>query len=337
MLLNDAVPHFLNSINTTRERSRDIHVERLDLFLRLYGNKHADQLSRADVLRWHRLLEERGYAPASMTGFRESVKAFVKWLINAGEISFKKPEDNPIFGLKTGSKISKRRKIPAPDALHAAVTIAEKWMLESTRPREIRDGTIFCISVLCGARAKELRRCRRSEVEAALKRGANGEGVYLIQSGGKSDETVIRVTEHEAKGLRRWLKVYPKKCRINRIFPPTRRSSTDADPVVRWRQMSRSALDDVFVRVCDAAGVPPIRPHSLRHNVGTEMAKAGENASVIGNVLNHSDANDGATTAYRFYIQTDESQVSKAIAARGKASSVDSEVDEIARLFNVIR
>jgi len=327
--LNHALPRFLNSLGGRRRpRTKELHTERLELFLSMYGHLETNCLRHQHVDEWLEILESRSYAPASMTGFRESVKAFVNFLIKK-QLLLAIGEESPVFGLKTGSKMAKRLKVPSIAHVRAISQTAAHWAY-SLDARRVRDAAMWTLSCRCAPRSQEIRKLRLSEIEDGLKRGSNEQGVYLVQSGGKTEETIIRFTEADTFVLKRWLQLRPKTT-INRFFTPMRRSTTAKDKQVRWRELSRSSLDSIYVSIAKVSEVPPVRPHAMRHFLGTQLAKRGVDAATIGRILNHADADRGAATAYKFYINTDEGSISEAI----NLDLISNEVKQMAQLFNI--
>lgn len=307
-----------------RARTGQLYKERLEPFVAHFGrNRPIAELSRADVLAWLAVLESRSYAPATLAGYRGDLKTFIRYCLDKNWIVLSAPDESPIYRIRTGSKRSAVIRIPSPDEVEAVRRVALRWMLHETDRRKIRDGLVVAMSMRCGPRSGEIRNITLREVDRCLRHGANRHGVYLLRSGGKTEQTVIRLLDDEVAGVRRWLDVRPKKATVAQLITPMRRSRVKGDAAYRWRQMSRSGLEQCYESVCKAAGVRVIYSHEWRHWVGTDMARRGFSAPQIGHTLNHADADDGAATAYRYYIATDEDDVSAAVAGRGSAESDD--------------
>lgn len=315
MIRSNMIKHclapFLDQLGGRQSRrNRDLYTTRLQPFIDLHGDQPPDTITMTMITDWLALMEERGYQPSTLTGYRQAVKTFFRWLHEIGLIPH-----SPIARMKVGSTNSSRIRLPDAVALQTATALATSWMLESDEPTKIRDGCLFRLATTCGPRSQELRNLTLSEVKRSLQKGGDGWGMYECQSQGKTGQTLIRFGPEVAAGLRRWLAVRPADARINLCLIPTKRTRTRADRNLIWRKMSRSALDSVFVNLCAAAGVAPIRPHTIRHQVGTDIARS-SGAKIAAVVLNHADAYNGAATANRYYIHTDQQDVAEALVPR---------------------
>jgi site-specific recombinase XerD len=60
--------------------------------------------------------------------------------------------------------------------------------------------------------------------------------------------------------------------------------------------VSRSTINDLIVRACKRAGMPPVGAHRLRHTVASELLARGAGLREIGQVLRHQDL--GTTAIY---------------------------------------
>ncbi|WP_233218636.1 tyrosine-type recombinase/integrase [Deinococcus arcticus] len=58
-------------------------------------------------------------------------------------------------------------------------------------------------------------------------------------------------------------------------------------PAVDGRPMRQDVLRDVMRRTCEAAGVPLLSPHALRHSTGTFLISRGEDPVSVAALLGH--------------------------------------------------
>lgn len=294
------------------QRTRQLYEERLNLFMRQYGHLSPTAITGDQIGQWLCILEQRGYSPATMSGYRQSIKTLFQWCVRQGII-----DHSPAANLRTGSFISRRRKLPNPTHLDLAVAVARQWTM-STDVRQVRDAAIFLLSCACGPRCRELRQLRLSEVRRALHAGPDSNGVFTAASNGKSGETLIRFTTDVAQAIQRWLAVRPA-ANIDICFVTTRQVAGPNDQALRFRPLARRSLDNAFERIGQAAGVPTIRSHAIRHHVGDLVTRT-YGPKVAAMILNHRDV-DSAATAIAFYHHPNQADVSRAIMGLDSAEN----------------
>jgi site-specific recombinase XerD len=318
---NEFIQNLQGNQSATNRRN---YNHRLKLFLEMHGEERPADISAMDVNAWLDILQSRGLAEATMTGYRQALKAFFNFCVKQGAIT-----RSPAAHVATGSFSSKRRKVPAESDVERVTKVAFEWIY-SNKKKQIRDGLIFLLAKGSGPRQREIRELRKSEVEAALHAGPDGYGVYQVSSIGKTKDVYLRFDGAVARGFERWLQVRPGKARIDRCFVTYFPTRTADDPVRRFRPLTRSTIDSVFVRISKAAGLErPIRSQALRHRLG-DLTTRKYGAKVAALVLNHKDW-QSAATALTFYHHPEEADISQAIAEQGEGRAQD----EIYRLFGV--
>jgi site-specific recombinase XerD len=72
--------------------------------------------------------------------------------------------------------------------------------------------------------------------------------------------------------------------------------------------ISRATINDLLVRACKRAGMPPVGAHRLRHTVASELLSRGAGLREIGQVLRHQDL---GTTA--IYAKVDRAALSRLV------------------------
>lgn len=306
MTLQLIFAEFLTEMPGQSEANRYNYTRRLAPFLEGNAKKALVQITRADVNDFIALLRTRGYAEATMSGYRQAIKAFFNYCVKRGYIP-RSPADH----IKTGQFISKRRKLPPEPDVSRITHLALQW-LKTDSPRQVRDAVIWLMCELSGPRQREIGELRKSEVEYTLRQGADNKGIYRCLSTGKTKEILIRFNETVAVGLRQWLTLRPH-CPLDRCFITTRPTATKADPQLRFRALSRSATTHLLEDLAQKAGVSkPVFSHALRHRRGTKTTQE-HDAKLAAMILNHRDWHS-AKTAMEFYYHPDEDSVSAVLA-----------------------
>lgn len=296
--------------------NRRNYEQRLRRFRELYGQTAVSKITSEHVDDWIAEIAHPGLRPATLTGYRQAIKALFNYAVSKGKI-----RESPAAHLATGSTISQRLQKPARSAVDRATDLALRW-LRSDRRIELRDGLIFMLSRSCGPRRGEIIALRCRDVVAALQAGPDEYGIYQVGSSGKTGESVVRFNEVIAVGIRRWLAVRPD-CPTDALFTTTRRP---------YGALRPGGIDRIYEQVSAAAGLPrPIRSHALRHYVGDETTRR-HGAKVAAMLLNHADA-DTAATAIAYYHHPDLEDVSVAVA--GLLSVAVDEEEGMRKLFGL--
>lgn len=330
--LRELFDEFLSSVQGQSAASQRNYRQRLTGFLSCYGNLTPAEVQRQHVNQWHAALMGRDLAGATMTGYRQAVRAYFNWLLAEGYVT-----RNPTAHLRIGSYMSSRLKLPAESDVERITRMVLGWLdarrearralseqsdkgLESAAlhrlaypdPADIRDAAIWLVARGCGPRSGELRNWRLSDLRRTLEHGPDAAGVYASMSKGKTGATVIRFDARTAEALRDWLQARPP-AECDYVFVTTRHSRTRDG---RYRPLTRSALSHVFASLAqDAGAASPVQSHALRHRVGHLVTKQ-HGPKVAALLLNHRDAATAAT-AIAFYHHPDEGDISRAVANMG--------------------
>ncbi len=333
MTISEHLEPFLDQLGGSQSpRNRELYTLRLKLFLKMFGDHEPAAVTAADVQRWLSILDQRNYAETTMAGYRQAAKTFFNFLVDEEVI-----DRSPIRKLRTAPRVQVSDlvadKLPPDEDVATACALATRWMLESDRYRNVRDGVMFRLSRCCGLRRQELQRLKLSAVKRALKRGINQYGFYSTGgSRGKTGEIIARFDEETAAGLRRYLTMRPKQATINVCFVPGKRTRLESDDDLRWRMLSESTINSAYARLCEAAGVSPIQLHIIRHWLGTKTTRE-QDPKTTGRLFNHRDKT--GATALRYYAHVDDSDIGNAINGNGYGNSA--EIDAMSNLFRVTR
>lgn len=296
--------------------NRRNYETRLRRFLDLYGHLPAAVVTRGHVDAWLSEIVERGYQEATLSGYRQAIKALWNYAVAEGDV-----RRSPAGHLATGSFLPVGEKLPRADVVARATAQALAW-LQSDDRRELRDGCIFMLSRQSGPRRGEIRALRRRDMATALRNGPDEYGVYHVPTRGKTGPATVHFNEVVAVALRRWLIVRPDATG-DALFTTT---------IPPYGGLAIGGINQVYRRVSEAAGLSrPIRSHALRHYVGDETTRR-YGAKVAAMLLNHADAGTAAT-AIAFYYHPGREDVSAAVA--GMAGDDVREQAELRRLFRV--
>jgi integrase len=328
MLLDDRFKEFLETARGQSACNRRNYEQRLRTFLALYGRKPAATVTAAEVNIWHRELEKRRLAPATLAGYRQAIKALFNYCIEVGDII-----RSPAAHLAIGSFASSRAdKLPAEEAVRRVTELAWRWssassLCDGRHAQQVRDALIWLLSLTSGPRLGEIRNLLTADAADALRLGPDEHGVYRVPSTGKTGRVQIRFPGDVARVMETWLRLRPASA-TPECFITTRPDATGA-----FRALTRSAASHIYERICAAAGVEPtIFSHALRHRLGDLIARR-HGPKVAAILLNHRDWQTAAT-AIAFYHHPDESDASLAILSGG-GYGAPQERDELHRLFGI--
>lgn len=318
MLLDDRFAEFLETCQGQSESSRRNYTQRLRSFLEDHGRKPAAAVTPADVNAWQRHLKARNLAPATLSGYRQALKALLNYCVEVGDIA-----RSPAAHLTIGSFASSRAdKLPVEEDVQRVTDLALRWVATTT-PQRIRDGLIWLLSFHSGPRLGEIRNLLLSDVSQALKAGPDEYGVFRVPSTGKTGHVHIRFAGHVADAFAAWLDARPPS--------PARECFVTTRPP--YRPLTRSAATHIYESICDAAGVKPaILSHALRHRLGDQTSRQfGPKVAAI--LLNHRDWQN-PTTAIAFYHHPDEADASRAIVG-SRPHDHGEEIALMRRLFGL--
>lgn len=318
MLLDDRFLEFLETLRGQSVCNRRNYTHRLHDFLAEHGRQPAAAVTPANVNHWHRELQQRRLAPATLAGYRQALKGFLNYCVEVGDIN-----RSPAAHVSTGSFVSSRAdKIPNEDAVARVSAVANAW-LDSGHPQRTRDGLIWLLSCHSGPRLGEIRNLRLADVETSLRIGPDEYGVYRVPSTGKTGRVTIRYAGRVVDGFRAWLP----------LRPPTPEPVCFVTTRLPVRGLTRSAASHIYDSICTAAGVEPaILSHALRHRLG-DLTTRQFGPKVAAILLNHRDW-QRAATAIAFYHHPQEADASQAVLFGG-GTAAPSERDELHRLFGI--
>lgn len=328
MLLEDRFGEFLENCRGQSKHSRRNYQQRLKCFLQTHGVKTAADIKPADVNAWHRELQNRRLAPATLAGYRQALKALFNYCVEVGDIP-KSPAAHLTIGSFATSRID---KLPFEPDVQKVTDLAHTW-LSSDNPRQVRDALIWLLSHQSGPRLGEIRSLRLNDMTNTLRIGPDGYGVYRVPTIGKTGPVHIRFAANLTGAIERWLTLRPITT-APELFTTTRATRPTTDGKLAIRALTRSAAGHIYVSICSAAGVaPPIFSHALRHRLGhTTTQQFGPKVAAI--LLNHRNWQQ-PSTAIAFYHHPDEADASRAIVSSTDHGREDTDLFNMRRLFGL--
>lgn len=328
MRLEDRFGEFLQTRGQS-DSSQQNYTRRLKTFLADHGHKTAGEITPADVNIWHRSLQQRDLAPATLAGYRQALKALLNFCVEEGDIT-----RSPAEHLKIGSFATSRQDLipPEPD-VQLVTELAHNW-IKTDSPLKVRDGLIWLLTYYSGPRQSEIRNLRAATVTRGIRSGPDTYGVYKMPTWGKTGRAVIRVADHLIGAFLRWKELRPRTNapEFFTTIHPVRPTKTG---VLAVRGLTRSAADHIYKGICEAAGVYPyIRSHALRHRLG-DLTTRQFGPKITAILLNHKDWQQ-PTTAISFYHHPDDDDASRAIVGPIHTEPANpAELDEMRRLFGI--
>jgi integrase len=328
MFLEDRFGEFLESCRGQSEHSRRNYEQRLKGFLQLHGGKSAADIRPADINAWHRDLQRRRLAPATLAGYRQAIKALFNHCVEVGDIA-----KSPAAHLAIGSFASSRaQKLPFEPDVQRVTEHALGWLMTDS-PQRVRDALIWLLSHQSGPRLGEIRNLLLEDVTLSLRAGPDAYGVYRVPTTGKTGRVSIRYAENLAVAFNRWIELRPTSS-VPELFTTIRSTRPTVDGKIGIRALTPSAATQIYGGICSAAGVsPPILSHALRHRLGhTTTQQFGPKVAAI--LLNHRDWQQ-SSTAIAFYHHPDETDASRAIISTNVGNQDETELHHMRRLFGL--
>jgi integrase/recombinase XerD len=225
--------------------------------------KEMHALSRADMAGWHRWLLETGLAPRSLARAISSARGFFQFLLRDGLI-----REDPMSGLEAPAAL---RALPKVLSLDEIERLCER--IDASTPEGLRDRALFELLYATGLRVSEVVALKPGDID--FERG------LLTCQGKGSKQRRVPI----GRTALSWLDEYRRKRKsllsagtsaclfVNRGGGPMTRQQV-------WQRLKRYA---------DAAGLPHVSPHTLRHSFATHLMQRGADSRSVQALLGHSD------------------------------------------------
>lgn len=295
----------------------DWRLRRFMRYLEEHGVSEVEEIDRSTVIRFLRDMEPH-YADGTLAGWRSTQRAFWNWAREKGLASTNLGEKLPAYSFEPVV----RTAALAENVLTLIARLGDFASHRDYHPRDVRDAFAVSLSIDCGGRRGEMWNITRAEMQRSLHTPMfiNGVAVYSVVSRGKTGSCRLDYCQRTADLATRWLALLPDKAR--HVFVNLGSS----------KQLHENTFGKVFVRVCEWAGVPPIRSHAIRKLNITEILVASD----VNVAMHYAGHRDQRTTLVH-YRQTAYREVLAATASlaarRGTAASHGITHNEMMRLF----
>lgn len=317
----DAVELYIRDLEVrdTSDAHRRTERSRLTPFAQEHGRLAVSDVTPLTIIRHiKRLSAERGYTLSTQASLRKSHRAFWGWVREQGWTES-----------HLGDHLKVRRQDWRPQVRRAAAEqhlIAVKAALapfvnrRDQHPQDVRDALFVSLSLDSGARLGAIANLRVLDMENALGR-AHGSR-YVATSPGKTGPERIVFGPQSAQLYHLWMELRPGKSDF--VFVSVRSG----------RPMLRTSIAKAHLRLCDFAGVPPIRTQAIRKRNVTEIRRR-KGLTVAQHYAGHSDPR----TTMTHYDDIDDEEIVEAAAAideqRAHAKPAEDELAQMARLFRI--
>lgn len=257
----DLLSRFLDTLRAERGASKHTIRAYEGTLTRLQAMLAEDDLTLADVtrreLRAFLFQAGRGRSPATLARHVSAIKAFYRWALKLGYI-----DPDPADGLRP-PKVG--RRLPRFLSIEEASRVCEEGATASEHSP--RDRAVVELLYSSGLRVSEAASLDRADVD--LERG-----IVMVRQGKGGKERHVPLGSAAAEALRDYFATTP-----------------GADPVFlnhRGGRLSTRSMYDIVRRAGEAAGVPRVHPHALRHSFATHLLDSGADLRAIQEMLGHS-------------------------------------------------
>jgi site-specific recombinase XerD len=253
----------LRSANRS-ERTRDTYstaVRQFAAFLREQGMPTAvDKITREYIEAFLVAVRERTSASTAETRYR-GLRQFFKWCREEGEF-----EHSPMEHMKPPKVGEVEVYVPTVDDVEAMLKPLRNADLKHWTER--RDAAIISLFATAGLRLSELTSLTVDDVDLDTRRGERG-GIVKVHHGKGDKFRVVGLRDDAANLMMRWLRVRDER--------------PQAETPYLWLgtkgAMTPSGIRQMIWRRSEAAGVPRLHPHQLRHHFASEWLRAGKSES----------------------------------------------------------
>jgi integrase/recombinase XerD len=238
---------------------------------RFCESKHYDprELGPVVIVEWLESTLSRGICHASRRRYYSTARNFSGYLVRLGVL-----KSNGASALKLRPGQRPLPRIPSRQSLKALIRSIDP---QSGNSRDARDHLMITLAAGTGLRVSELVSLTAGQFDA-------GQGILHVR--GKGDkERIIPVSDSLLSGLRQAIETADPGAGAHLFV--TRRFR---------KPMTRQSFNKVLRERCEAAKVPPINPHALRHAYATNLAEGNADLIAIKELLGHSDI--GTTQIY---------------------------------------
>ncbi|SEG46865.1 integrase/recombinase XerC/integrase/recombinase XerD [Bryocella elongata] len=272
------------SVETLRAYRQDL--QRFQLFLHT-NNLSIDQVRPSTIESYvahlnteSQRLRGQALSPATIVRRLAVVSDYFDWT----------QQDSESFGLNP-ARIVRRPKVRNV-GIRSVDDVTLEALLLSVSHR--RDRAIILLFLYSGLRLSELRSLNRDTISARCVSLPDGSSDYF----GEGEVT--------GKGnKRRSFRLGPPALAAIAIYMSEDRED-DSNPALflseRGERISARSIQRILSSACEAAGIPHIHPHQLRHSFATRAVNAGMSTPVLQELMGHSSL---ATTQRYFHMKAE--------------------------------
>lgn len=259
------------SANTVRAYRGDL--DHLAAACAAEGEPVDDTLTRltlADLRAWLASMADAGLSRTTLARRGAAARSFYAWAEATGAV-----ESSPAARLASARPASVLPEVVSENGVRHLLEVA-RTRCDDADPIHVRDWVSVEVLYATGMRVGELASTNVTAVDLDERL------IRVIGKGNK--ERVVPFGVPAADALRVWL----EEARPQLVTP-----ATDGALLLgrRGRRADQRQLRQAVHDLCDAAQLPDIAPHALRHSVATHLLSEGSDLRSVQEVLGHSSLN----------------------------------------------
>lgn len=230
------------------------------------GKMRVDRIRTADISALYGRLRRDGLSASTVSRVHSYLHSVLAQAVDWQMITV-----NPAAGLGRKIKVPRQEptRLPAPDAVRAAIAASQPWM-----------AVLLRLAVHTGARRGELVALRWEDVELDHPQGPSGPpGVVRFHQTKTDSYKDVAIGEATTVVLRSWRRDVAARCLAlgagvpTWVFPSWRR---------RGAHMTRWAATNAWTRIRSDHGLDEVRLHDLRHTMATMLINARHDVVTVG-------------------------------------------------------
>lgn len=216
----------------------------------------------------------RGMSPVTILDRYVAINVFFNWCESVEELGF------PPSPMHRGNrKTVKRPRVPKKEPRRAKLEDIRR-LIESI-PRgtwlDLRNRALIQLMLDTGLRVNEATNLLVEDVDL-------NERILLVRSGKGDKDRRVPFSEKSSKELAAYL-LYRPAC-PSKVALYLFVASTNGSTAVRGR-LTGSGVSQLLERLCKAANLPKINPHSIRHLFGLKALNDGMRVEVLSKIMGH--------------------------------------------------
>lgn len=296
---------FLSFLPSPKRRlaTRNKYRAKLDRFLEEYGEASINHVDQQLVADWFEDLEQV-YSEGTMSIFKSCFVAFFNYCVQQQWLDV-----NPGAGLPYYDDKPKVIRTANESHLEQVLQCCEA-LAQSDNPKDRRDGLIFALAAVSGARPSNLTMLPHREMVATLGYPVYDPevgNIFAVTTAGKEPLEIV-FSDWHARLVEHYLEVRPNNTSHNRHFVDLRaKQGTYGAP------LGYGGIGKARKRICELAGVPVITYTDMRKLKGTKVARK-YGLELAAQALGH---RSGTRVIREFYYNPDRHATRLAILRTG--------------------